>query len=236
MSLDRTVGLIELPEPTTHRMELVAAPREEKGGPPGAPISSWIELSDPQYITLSKTPASDDEELAQFLAVNDGRYRYDYVRLGCTFCPQKGERFDKAWLTVTLKPEGGQPSEVPISWSIFPLDDHDTIEKTVGAKIGASGKILNAETSASSKVARKLYNLRGYREGNPNPYWEMYGSVSNTLDGVLRFHMVVRSAVLSSTLGEIRLEAVISNRSFFVFREKRVFDQSPCSVFCLPPS
>ncbi len=236
MSVDRAVGFIQLPEPVPHRMELVASPRHEKGAPPTASVNSWIELSDPQHIVLSKALGSDDQELAQFLEANDRYYRYDYVRLGCTFCPQSGEQFEKAWLTVTLKPEAGQPSDMPTSWSIFPREGYDTIEETVGAKIGVSAMILNGETSASSKIPRKVYNLRGYRGGTPDPYWEMYGNQQRALDGVFRFHMVVRSAAPSSTLGEVRLEAVISNRSFFVFREKRAFDQSPCSVFRLPPS
>src|SRR5215471_3702703 len=100
---------INLPEPVTRRMELVPEPRQEKGGTSILQVSSWIELSDPQHVRLGKDPVSDDKELAQFLAANDGRYRYDYVRLGCTFCPQNGERFEKAWLNVTIKPEGAAP-------------------------------------------------------------------------------------------------------------------------------
>ena len=48
--------------------------------------------------------------------------------------------------------------------------------------------------------------------------------------------MVVRSAGPYHTVGEVRLEAVISNRSFVVFREKRPFDQTPSVEFILPPA
>jgi hypothetical protein len=89
---------------------------------------------------------------------------------------------------------------------------------------------------ASSKIPKKLYSLRGYREGKPNPYWELYNNEATSLDGSLRFHMVVRSAAASSTLGQVRLEAVVSNRSFVVFREKRPFDQTPSAEFTLPPA
>jgi hypothetical protein len=225
---------IDLPEPTSRRMELVAEPRQEMGATSILQVTSWIDLADPQHIPLKTS--SDDKELEQFLAANDGSYRYDYVRLGCSFCPQNGERFEKAWLYVDLKPDAAQPPSSPISWSIFPIIEYDPVEETAGAKIGLAAKILNAEVGVSSKITKKLYNLRGYREGKPNPYWELYNNQATTLDGSLRFHMVVRSAARSSTLGQVRLEAVISNRSFVVFREKRPFDQSPSAEFRLPPA
>jgi hypothetical protein len=226
---------IELPDAVSQRMELVAEPRQEKGGSPGGPLSSWIELSEPQHIILRKDSAVDDKELHEFLAGNDGRYRYDYVRLGCTFCPQNAERFEKAWLSVLLTPEGDPPASPPISWSLFPLDEFEKVEETISTKIGSSAKILSAEIGGSSKITKKLHSLRGYREGGPNPYWELYGTSASSLDGILRFHMVVRSTAISPTLGAIRLEAVISNRSYVLFRDKRPFDQTPSARFRLAP-
>jgi len=227
---------IDLPEPTSRRMELVPEPRQVMGDAPSIlEVNSWVELTDPQYIRLSNNPVYEDKELEQFLTSNDGTYRYDYVRLGCSFYPQKGERFEKAWLKVELKPEVPQPRSVPISWSIFPLNEFDNVEETTSAKL-SGGKILNAEVGASSKFNRKLYSVRGYREGKPNPFWELYNNEATTLDGSLRFHIVARSAGASPTLGEVRLEAVISNRSFVIFREKRPFDQTPSAEFRLPPA
>jgi hypothetical protein len=227
---------IDLPDLDFQRMELVAEPRVEKGSSPSpVQVSSWVELADPQHIQLSTTPVFDDKELEQFLASNKGQYRYDYVRLGCSFCPQNGERFEKAFLAITLKPDGPAPSEVPISWSIFPLTDFQNAKQTTSAKIGGKGKIVSAEIGGSSEVERRLYSLRGFREGKPNPFWELYSNQTEALEGSLRFHMVVRSAAASPTIGEVRLEAVISNRSFVVFRKKRPLDQTPSSEFRLPP-
>jgi hypothetical protein len=226
---------IDLPDPNFQRMELVAEPRVEKGGSPSPlQVSSWIELADPQHIQLSTTPVFDDNELEQFLAANKGQYRYDYVRLGCSFCPQNGERFEKAFLTITLKPDGAPPPEVPVSWSIFPLTDFQCAKQTTSAKIGGKGKIVTAEIGGAREVEKRLYSLRGFREGKSNPFWELYGNESEALEGSLRFHMVVRSTAASPTLGQVRLEAVISNRSFVVFRKKRPFDQTPSSEFRLP--
>ena len=226
---------INLPDPDFQRMELVAEPRVEKGSSPSLlQVSSWIELADPQHIQLSTTPVGDDKELEQFLAANKGQFRYDYVRLGCSFCPQNGERFEKAFLSVTLKPDGAPPPDVPISWSLFPLNDFQTGKETTSAKIGGSAKILSAEIGGSSEIETRQYSLRGYREGKPNPFWELYSNQTVPLEGSLRFHMVVQSAAASPPIGEVRLEAVISNRSFVVFRKKRPFDQTPSSEVRLP--
>ncbi len=232
--MDRFAASIDLPEPKVERMALVADPRVERGGPPGFDATSWIDLNEPQFTRLTHNPVYDDPELTAFLAANGGQYRYDYVRLGCTFCPQNGERFDKAWLTVTLKPDAEPCAEPPTSWSLFPVEDHDKVEQTVGAKLGASVKIVSAEVSGSLKGDKKIYNIKAYREGKANPFWEMYSNQETVLDGALRFHLVVRSLAASPTRGEIRLEAVISNRSFMLFREKRPFDEAPTSVFHLP--
>ena len=114
---------VDLPRPSSRRMELIPEPRQVMGDVPSIlEVKSWVELMEPQHLRLSNNPVYDDKELEQFLSSNDGAYRYDYVRVGCSFYPQNGERFEKAWLKVDLKSEAGQPGPAPISWSIFPLN------------------------------------------------------------------------------------------------------------------
>ncbi|MBB5057329.1 hypothetical protein HDF16_002014 [Granulicella aggregans] len=233
---------IDLPEATYRRMELVSEPRIEKGIAADAfsVPSSFIELSDPQHLMLQKTAVDGDKELEAFLAANDGRYRYDYVRLGCSFGPQNGERFEKAWLKVELKPEAPVAVDPvtavhgPIAWSIFPVDTSQELEESTSTKFGSTAKLLSAEIGSSTKIAKKLYSMKGYREGKANPFWELYSNQADALDGVVRFHMVVRSPVAVATLGAVRLEAVISNRSYVIFREQRAFDETPSAEFVLP--
>jgi hypothetical protein len=227
---------IELPEATYRRMELVSEPRIEKGGAAetfSAP-SSFIELSDPQHLLLQKTAVDGDKELEAFLTANDGLYRYDYVRLGCSFGPQNGERFEKAWLKVELKASTPVAVDPPMAWSIFPVDTSQELEESTSTKFGSTAKLLSAEIGSSTKIAKKLYSMKGYREGKANPFWELYSNQADALDGIVRFHMVVRSPVAVATLGAVRLEAVISNRSYVIFREQRPFDETPSAEFVLP--
>jgi len=233
---------IELPEATYRRMELVSEPRIEKGGAAEAfsAPSSFIELSDPQHLRLTTTAVDGDKELEAFLAANDGRYRYDYVRLGCSFGPQNGERFEKAWLKVELKPQvpvAADPilaKDAPMAWSIFPVDTSQETEESTSTKFGSTAKLLSAEIGSSTKIAKKLYSMKGYREGKANPFWELYSNQADALDGIVRFHMVVRSPAAVATVGAVRLEAVISNRSYVIFREQRPFDETPSAEFVLP--
>jgi hypothetical protein len=231
---------IELPEATYRRMELVAEPRSEKGGAfgsaPTSPPSSFINLYDPQHRMLVKTTVDGDKDLEAFLAANDGRYRYDYVRLGCSFEPRNGERFDKAWLKVELKTQTPLAVDTPIAWSIFPLETSQDVEESTSTKFGSTAKLLTAEIGSSTKIAKKLYSMKGYREGKANPFWELYSNEAEALDGIVRFSMVVRSPAGVATMGEVRLEAVISNRSYVIFREQRPFDETPSAEFELLPS
>src|ERR1035441_9931547 len=120
---------INLPETGSTRVELVEEPRKEKSGDaPFEPVS-WIDLKEPTWTTLNKESAVDDKELALFLSANDVRFRYDYVRLGCSFKANPPERFEKAWLKVTLNSQDSRSGDEPISWSIAPVNDYDLSEE-----------------------------------------------------------------------------------------------------------
>jgi hypothetical protein len=45
----------------------------------------------------------------------------------------------------------------------------------------------------------------------------------------------VRTPAGSTTTGQVRMEAVISDRSFVAFRQQRPFDQTPSQEFHLLP-
>jgi hypothetical protein len=177
----------------------------------------------------------EDKELANFLAAEQGKFRYDYVRLGCSFHPDHPERFEKAWLYVDLDVAGlasGVP--FPIAWSIYPVETHDEVEESLSTKIGSRLSIFSAEVGSSKKVASKLYSLRGYKEGKSDPHWEMRATDTSSLDGLLRFHIVVRSLASTEVRARVRLETTLSDRLFAVFRSQRPFDESPSLQFKLP--
>jgi hypothetical protein len=225
---------INLPDSISRRAELVEEPRTERGGGSlfTTPVS-WIELSEAASVTLSSTMDVHDKELANFLSADHGKFRYDYIRLGCTFHPEKSERFEQAWLKVTLTENGQPSSSKPIAWSLYPVEGHDRSEQKMQVKVGSKFEVVSAEVGYSAQSATKLYFLRAFKEGSSDPFWELTSTPATSLEGIFRFHLVVRSEASGSVKGSVRLETVISNRSFVVFRSKRPFDHTPSQEFQL---
>lgn len=199
------------------------------------PPGSWIDLSPVTTIPLMDK-MTDDPELANFIASESGKFRYDYVRLRCSFFPSNGERFEKAWLEVNLEPVQPVASDAPMAWSIVPGTQYDTVEVTNSAKIGAKFKLVSGEVSQAAKGNVKVYSIRGYKEGGPKPFWEMNSNDMADLNGSLAFHLVVRSPVSVETRGLVKLSTMIGTRKFLVFHSKAEGAEKPTQSFVLPAS
>jgi hypothetical protein len=229
--------LIDEPVQPGFRVALGEEIREVRGKPSfvagGKPPGSWIDLSPVVTIPLAEK-MTDDAELANFIKAEQDKYRYDYVRLRCSFCPAEGEKFDKAWLEVELRPSVPGVSEPPLTWSVRPGSEYDKVEITDAAKIGSDGKFLSAEVSSSSTKNVKLYSIRSYREGGPNPFWEMQSTELAVLDGSFAFHLVVRSPTTVKTDGSLKLSTIIGTRKFLVFHSEHPHPEEPVQTFVLP--
>jgi hypothetical protein len=212
-------------------------PRTPRGKTPitagGKAPGSWIDLSPVTAISLAEK-MTEDAELANFIAVEQGRFRYDYVRLRCSFFPCDGEKFEQAWLEVNLAPSQAVVSDPPIAWSIAPGSEYEEVEVTNSAKIGAKFKLLTGEISQKSTGKVKLYSIRGYREGGPEPFWEMKSNDLADLNGSLAFHLVVRSPHDVETKGSVKLSTMIGTRKFWVFHSASPYADEPLQSFVLP--
>jgi hypothetical protein len=198
-----------------------------------APVSS-IDLSPVTAIPLAAR-MTDDAELANFIAAEKGQFRYDYVRLRCSFLPRDGERFEKGWLEVDLTPSKPGVSDPPVAWSMVPGSEFEKVKVTNSAKIGAKFKLITGEVSQSTTEDIKLYSIRGYREGGPQPFWEMNSNQLVELNGSLAFHLVVRSPSDVETKGSVKLSTMIGARKFWVFHSEVAHANEPVQNFVLPP-
>lgn len=223
---------IDLPDETYFRAELTPDPRQVRGdtrtGPTTTP-QSYIDLAPATPVRLTEQIAQTDEELANYIAAEKGKFQYNYVRLGCSFYPAKGERFDQAWLEVELTP--GAPAGA-IAWSMVPDNVHESVKHTSKAKIGATVKLLSSEMEAGEEFDEKLYSIRGYREGTSKPFWEMKRTDRADLNGLFRFHLVIRSPHDQETKGVVKLSTMIGSRKFLVFHSQRSAD-APLQEFHL---
>jgi hypothetical protein len=198
-----------------------------------APLS-WIDLSPVTAISLAAN-MTEDAELANFIAAEKGQFRYDYVRLRCSFFPCGGERFEKGWLEVDITPSKPGVSNPPVAWSMVPGSEFEKVKVTNSAKIGAKVKLIG-EVSQSTTEDVKLYSIRGYREGGPQPFWEMKSNELVELNGSLAFHLVIRSPSDVETKGSVKLSTMIGARKFWVFHSEAAHTNEPVQNFVLPPA
>lgn len=228
--------LIDEPVQTGFRVNLHEENRIVRGKPSfvadGKGPGSWIDLSPVTSVPLGAKIANDPE-LASFIAAERGRFRYDYVRLRCSFFPVAGETFNKAWLEVELQPSEPNVSDPPVAFSIEPGSEYETVEITDSAKVGAKLKFISSELTDSTKKNVKLYSIRGYREGGPKPFWEMQSTDLADLNGTFAFHLVVRSPTTVETNGSLKLSTVIGTRKFLVFHPEHPHADEPVQKFVL---
>lgn len=223
---------IDLPDTPDFRADLTPAPRSVRGGGTSSEVihapQSWIELSQTTTVSLT-THMTEDKELVNYIAAERGKFRYDYVRLGCSFYSSNGERFDQAWLEVDLT---SSDPNIPIAWSMVPDAIHDSVKRTSKAKIGAKLELLSSSMEEDAQFDLRLYSIRGYRESTSKPFWEMKRNDLAELDGLFRFHLIVRSLKQQETIGTVRLSTMIGSRKFLVFRSQRA-ENAPLQEFRL---
>ena len=146
-----------------------------------------------------------------------------------------GEKFRQGtgwkWISLPYQPA---VSDVPVAWSISPGGEYEKVEVTNSAKIGAKFKFLESEMSQSLKGDVKLYSIRGYREGGPQPFWEMKSNDLVELNGSMAFHLVVRSPHDVETHGSVKLSTIIGARKFWVFHSAPTHAEEPVQSFVLP--
>jgi len=235
--------ILDAPLEPAVRVQMREKVREVRGsrrnGNEGPP-RSWIEISPVTSIALS-AKMTEDKELANFIESQKATYRYDWVRLFCSFFPEQGETFEKAWLNVDLSANGAaQPDALPIAWSVTPETQYDSVQRTLSATLGSELKFTPAKVTAGlsgqETAALKRYFIRSYSVGGAKPFWEMAHTDLASINGSFAFHLVIRSSRATETKGVVKLSAVIGARTFLVFRSERAHADEPVQEFLLRPA
>lgn len=230
---------LELPETPSHRFALEeSAHRGKDSIVPSRRLKSWVELSEVTSLALRKDIATEDKDLTNFIAAEEKRFNFYYVRLGCSFHPSKKEKFERAWLEVNLNSSNHQLGEKPFVWSMKPRNSYETVEVTNSAQINSQLKLISGEISANigdqHKQERKNYFLRAFGEGTPNPFWEFKKTDFAEISGSYRFHMVIRSAVGIKVNGNIELFARVRRKKYLIIPSVEDFSDKPVLFFNLP--
>jgi hypothetical protein len=226
--------LIEIEMPQMPRRRFGLRERVARGGDGGGALPAYVELSEPAVITLNETYASADEELRFFLSEERARYRYDLVRLGCTFNPTEGEPFERARLEIELEAEDARDVAPPVAWSMEPETGFESVELSRNVQIGTELRFVSGSATRSAKSEQKEYFLRAYRLQKHNPYWELRRTGHTDIIGHYSFNLIFRSAVASRTRGVIGLGATVRKRKFILMHEEESFPDRPFLEFRTP--
>jgi hypothetical protein len=229
---------LELANTPSHRFDLQESVRQFRGksiGPaPAKQLESWVELSEVASVTFTEDLITEDKKLVPFFNAHKDKFRFDYIRFGCTFRPRKSEVFNQAWLAISLEREHSRPNGGLVVWSMVPEKQYDTTTVSTKATIGAKLKFITAEVDSGRIRSEKDYFIRAYREGRGAPFWEFTGTRSEPINGSYLLHMIVRSNTNNVIQGKVELTATIEQKKFFVIPSVKDFEDKPVRDFRLP--
>lgn len=176
------------------------------------PLSGALSLGVPVVQAVSAELAGEDKALLAFLAQGASAWRFHLVHLGCTFMPGKGDRFDRAWLSVQLaRPDGDSPP--PIAWSLAPEQASRPVTNprtiTLGAKLLLEASL---EVQTSGSHTETFVTTYGLQE--PNCSWEFTRTSLDELRGTQRLTLITRSPKDVSVTGTIALRATLTRPRF----------------------
>ena len=197
-------------------------------------LDSWIELSEVVSTTLTKEWLVNDKELLYFLDTQKDKYRFDYIRFGCTFRTNKKEEFEKAYFFVQLEIKDSQQKRGPVVWSMKPEAQYDTTRISTKANIGAKLKLISAELGSERERNIRDYFIRAYYEGKGAPFWEFTSTEQTKIKGSYILHMIVRSNINDIILGVAELLVIIKRKIFYLIPAKQDMEYKPTRSFRLP--
>jgi len=182
--------------------------------------------------------STDDVELRRFLQEDAGDSDFYLLRLTCTLRADDDEPFTEVLLGVLLS-AADAGLDAPIAWSMEPARLAEPVEISRSVAFGPSLKILGigleSKVDVGEKRERQDVFVEALYELESTPTWAMYRTRSTALQGLQRFHLVVKAARGSTTVGEVAATAKIERKRFGVIGYEAVWPGAPAPIsFALP--
>jgi hypothetical protein len=172
----------------------------------------------------------DDHELRNFINHEAATHAYWLVRLACTFQAESDEPFVRAWLNLKLARDDGKAEPEPVAWSMTPFALLQLRDSPWTIKVGASAKILNAETEWHPGAKAQAAVL-AIGELEATPGWEFARTDAAPLSGTQRLAFVLRAPRDVPTMGELSVDATIRRRRMGVIPHSARFPSGPAKHF-----
>lgn len=227
---------IQFPTPKHHRFQMKAEERFVRGQKSESIVDqSWIELSEVMSHTIKIDDVKTDPELLSYYKTTAEHFRFDLVRLGCTFKSGEQESFDKAWLSAPML-SNKEDKLLPIVWAMNPEQIYDTVEINNSVKIGAEFKFISSEANREYKTLHKEHFLRAYREGKGAPLWEFCKTKTTSIEGSFILTMIVRVPKTLCVEGKVNVAGIIGKTKFLLIKTKHRLEDLPSLTFQLKPT
>jgi hypothetical protein len=233
--------IIELPDPPSREVVLDPNVALNRGGSvPGEfrePLHGRLSMGGPVVRRIS-VDSTDDVELRRFLERDAGDSDFYLLRLTCTLRSADDEPFTEVLLGVALSAEDVL-LEAPIAWSMEPERLVDAVEVSRSVRLGPSLKILGLGLDGNVEIGGKRERhdvfLEALYELESTPTWAMYRTASTSLQGLHRFHLVVKATKGSITVGEVAATAKIEKKRFGILGYEAALPDTPVPIsFVLP--
>jgi hypothetical protein len=222
---------IELPLGPSLALVPIADERIMKSPTPSVELNQFgrISVAIPASSLLDRAMLKDDPDAIAFME-SSHNYSFHLLNLACTFVDSTKDRFDEAWVRVSLETPTG--TETAIAWSMRPLRETDLVENSYTFKLEPSLKFMTGEESGLAlevgrKDAHEAAFVTGYNLMQNTPYWHFRRTSMRTIDGSYGLALVVRSHRRARVQGTLSVKAQVRKTVAWFIRESRELADPP---------
>ncbi len=186
---------VEIAVPALDLAPVDLEPREVRGDDGPAEVPGAVLLGGPYWTDLPVDYQAGDPETAAFLDDPGSRWLLGVMALSLHL-DGGSERFERAWLTLSLaRPDGQSPEAV--AWSMKPDRVADEVKRSTKVSMGPKLTIMDVGIDASVErgVERVMKEVAvdALNEKTSTPRWVLNRTGATDLAGCTRLALVVRA-------------------------------------------
>jgi hypothetical protein len=222
---------LELPDTNPILVEIRSDEAVTKGGPAVKDqIVGVVALGEPYVLPITLETVKDDLELTDFITANSTEASFFVLHTACTFYPQEGEAFVKAWLNFTLARDDGGEAPKPIVWSMRPEKQITEVQLSSSAKLGASLKFQDAGVEAGTDIATSWKQEIPYLQAfliDSEPFWEFTANDKAVLKGTYKLSMIIRVPTTTVGVSKMTLRTTVQRKKMGIIPYTTDFPNAP---------
>ncbi|WP_298421117.1 hypothetical protein [uncultured Kordia sp.] len=196
--------------------------------------SSSVDLSEVISQQITAIDGDNDPEMVHFLDNQDPEYRFNIIRIGCTFRTKKDEHFSKAWISVPMHFKEN-PTEKPLVWSLTPENVAEDVKAKDSIKISSELKFLKGEVSHEESTTSKDFFITSFREGKGSPMWEFEKTNNISINGSYACYIIIRTKKSDHIKGKVEIKTVLKEKTYIIFNKEKEMEAIPFLEFEIKP-